>query len=68
VKGRDKVNSYRDLLVWGKGIELTKELYAITKNSLTRNDSVLLLKLEGPVYLFLLILLKVRRDRAQKNL
>jgi four helix bundle protein len=31
VKGRDKVHSYRDLLVWGKGIELTKELYAITK-------------------------------------
>jgi four helix bundle protein len=31
VEGRGKVNSYRDLLVCKKGIELTKELYALTK-------------------------------------
>jgi hypothetical protein len=63
-----KIKSYRELLIWQKGIELVKEVYKLTKNSPEQKNIPLLTRYIDRLFLFHQILLRGRQDNIPKNL
>jgi hypothetical protein len=63
-RSNQKIEDYKDLIVWQRSMELAEEVYRLVKK-LPKEE---LFALSVLLYLFLVILLKDMKETQQKNI
>lgn len=65
---RKKIEAFEDLLVWQKGIELVKQIYALTANGKLNRVLECGISCSGRRFRFQRILLRVSSGRVGRNI